>query len=524
MTAEFNPTGYSRKFLDKLEAFALQKVDVWPQQLFDAVDTGNLVGKGLLLSVVDARGAREADARLQTPILTAPLLAPLCKQLQKHPLAMKCMKQFHRYLSPEAATGFLFVPTDIWKGRIEKGLFDICLARQSLKSTTTLIKLTIFLLPPADAAAATWAGEDRDDEQLIFAESIIARSGATLPHKALAAINQEDKAKIWEHMTWGDTSGEEGLALFLGLFGLDRRVLQGDPLFADFMAALTSHLDGWRSDDEIKQTMLLKAWCPGADVLIDEGGDFMHHLFEFFDDNLDMLTALRLRMGLQEATECARSTLAYFEHRAECQARYAADFQNQLAPPCPACGKPQELNSGYACACRRGPQLPPAPQNPGNQNAKETVSPTPTVTAPSLRRNKNVQTAFQPACAKRLARCPKKHVATSVGSGTPQAVASQSTLHVPSKGSGTGGQKKKPKETDQAMIRLRDLSLRHMHAEQTQGDNNPSQIATLCKSRRSRRSMPQGDAKLARLLAAGEVFCQEEPEVARPSVDPVDAD
>jgi hypothetical protein len=136
------------------------------------------------------------------------------------------------------------------------------------------------------------------------------------------------------------------------------------------MTAFTAHLDSWRSGGEIKQTMLLKAWCPGADVLMDEAVAFKHYLFDFFDDNLDMLVALRLRMGVQRATECARTAFAYFDHRAECQARYTADFHNQLARPCPACGKPQEVNDGYACACQ-GPELPRVPQNTANQNAKE---------------------------------------------------------------------------------------------------------------------------------------------------------
>ena len=512
LTAEFNPTGYSRKFLDKLEGVALQKFEVWPEQLFNAVDAGNLVGKGLLLSVVDARGAQEADARLQTPILTNPLMAPLCKELQKHPLVIECAKHLRAYLPRKAASGFQFVPTDLWKGRIEKDVFGVRLARESLKSTTTLIKLTIFLFPPVDAA--TRAERDQDDEQLLLAESIIARPGATLPLKLLAVISQEDKARIWEHMTWGDTSCEDGLDIFLGLFGLDRGVLQGDPLFVDFMTAFTAHLDSWRSGGEIKQTMLLKAWCPGADVLMDEAVAFKHYLFDFFDDNLDMLVALRLRMGVERATECARTAFAYFDHRAECQARYTADFHNQLARPCPACGKPQDVNHGYACACQ-GPELPRAPQNTANQNAKETM--TPTVTAPSLRRNKNVQTAFQPLCTKRQACCPKKHVANAA----PQAAASQSTPRVPSKGHATGEQKKKKcKETDLAMIRLRDLSSRRTHVGQAEEDHIDSQAAT-SRSRRSRRSMPQGDPKLARLLAAGEVFCQEELE--QPS-DAADAD
>jgi hypothetical protein len=368
------------------------------------------------------------------------------------------------------------------------------------------------LFPPVDAA--TRAERDQDDEQILLVESIIARPRATLPLKSLAVISQEDKARIWEHMTWGDTSCEDGLDIFLWLFGLDRGVLQGDPLFVDFMTAFTAHLDSWRSGGEIKQTMLLKAWCPGADVLMDEAVAFKHYLFDFFDDNLDMLVALRLRMGVQRATECARTAFAYFDHRAECQARYTADFHNQLARPCPACGKPQEVNDGYACACQ-GPELPRVPQNTANQNAKETT--TPTVTAPSLRRNKNVQTAFQPVCTKRQAHCPKKHAANAA----PQAAASQSTPRVPSKGHGTGGQKKKKcKETDLAMIRLRDLSSRRTHVEQAEEDHIDSQAAT-SRSRRSRRSMPQGDPKLARLLAAGEVFCQEELE--QPS-DVADAD
>ena len=84
-----------------------------PETEMLALDACKLVGKGLLICAVDARGSLDTDARLQTPIATEPLLAHFFKQLRDNCHVKDCIKQFRIHLPRRAAAAYQFVPTEV---------------------------------------------------------------------------------------------------------------------------------------------------------------------------------------------------------------------------------------------------------------------------------------------------------------------------------------------------------------------------------------------------------------------------
>ena len=271
--------------LQKLYAIALQKAGLWPSHLFAALDSRSMVGKGLLICVVDARGALDSDARLQTPVATDPLLAPLCKGLRNNCLAQECAKAFQKHLPRKAAASYQFVPTDLWKGGLEKDMTGLRVPRQSLKSRNAIAKLVWFIFPSDQEK-----GQQAEERVIRVAvlETLLLRPGATLPRHFVSELRFEDKAAMWEQLSRKHLNPGACIAVIFGGMGLDSEALREEPAFHDFQNAFLQHLIRWFDREDSEKAVLMEVWCPTADVVLKEAGEFTDYLNDFFDDTMPL--------------------------------------------------------------------------------------------------------------------------------------------------------------------------------------------------------------------------------------------
>ena len=470
-----------------------------------------MVGKGLLICVVDARGALDSDARLQTPVATDPLLAPLCKGLRNNCLAQECAKAFRKHLPHKAAASYQFVPTDLWKGGLEKDMTGLRVPRQSLKSRNAIAKLVWFIFPSDQEK-----GQQAEERVIRVAvlETLLLRPGATLPRHFVSELRFEDKAAMWEQLSRKHLNPGACIAVIFGGMGLDSEALREEPAFHDFQNAFLQHLIRWFDREDSEKAVLMEVWCPTADVVLKEAGEFTDYLNDFFDDNHAAVVELRKIIGLERSVEAACKALEHFRQNNERQDRYTAEFDRQFTPPCRACGKPLP-GHGYLCDCQQT-QLP----QPQSAEAPATTAPTPSPpqdTAPSHRRSKNIQTNFNQTALHRQAEHHPGSVRTSApASDSAAAVAGSkpASAKPAAKAGARHGRKKREKETDPAMARLREAVL---HRQRNSANLEEGAAAAGCpvatsrgRGRRGRRNVPQADGKFARVLAARELLLEDD--------------
>ena len=497
-----------------LFATALHNLSLWPSQLHKALKESNLIGRGLLICAIDARSAQPTDVQLQVPITIEPAVAGLCRRLHQNQSAMKCTEDFRTGLPRNIGSAFQFVPTDIWKGQLEQQAIGFRIARQTLKATNAMSILVWFVLA---STATRKAGNPSD---IIVLELCLATPGATLPGKVVAAMSTEEKVAIWEKLSRDQFTLDEYLDLRLRLCGLEPEYLRELPSYCQFRAALALHATTWSSQQETQKALLMKAWCLSAECTSKADKDLRRRLSSFFQENRDTIKQLREIMGSERRVDTMRSAMAHLKERANRKAHYITNFGNRLAHPCPVCGKPLTNVNSYTCDCQQPAKLQPsqAPSQPAMVHHNQTPSTVPdthTASCRRYRRKKNIQTGFthKPTQSKECAANAHSHSGT-----TPAAPQEPAAVSV-------GKHRRanvKVQETDSVMARLREQVQWHRATDLISGEDLASSacatVSSQARSRKSRRSAPQGDSKLARKLAADEILFHK-PDQPTPDAD-----
>ena len=491
---------FSKDELQRLQAIALQKVGLWPGQLFEAFDKFGLAGRGLLICAVDARRAHSGDASLQVPVATEPVVAGLCKQVQKNAAAAACNKQFRSHLPKRAGLGFQYIPTELWKGALEDSVAPFChLPRQQLKAKNSIDILTWFVLPQGPPRVEAGVVPIR----VALLQQCLVRPGATMPKSVAAGISEKEKSVIWEHLSMLSRKASQDEFLdIIEMMGLDPGFLREEPLFIEFQEAFTREMECWFRRGEFNKARLLQAWCPLVCPVVEAELEAMERfIVAFFDNNAATVDRLQKTMGPWRVARTACSAQAKQIEREERKANFAANFGLEYAAPCPACGKPLDVKAGYACTCQTAarPQSQP-PQDPQPQALIQEPAPSPPAVVglgcPTYRRSKKIQTSFQLAPPKQK---PSTQ-APSEGAAEPAPKEKKRTE--------TRAHKKFCKEEDPAMTHLREIVRGHGlgKADLERGAASSTVAPKPNPGRRSRRRAPQGDRKLAKMLAASELL------------------
>ena len=454
------------------------------------------MGKGLLMCVVDARSGRDEEAKLQTPVATEPLMALLYKKLRAHPVTAECTKQFRAHLPRKAALAFQLVPTDIWKGWAEQRVLGTHrVSRQALKANNVTVLLIWLLLGNTEKEEASGNGAPA----LVALELLLMLPGATVPDSFRPALTEEVKTNIFFRF---NNNKDANFATLMGVFGLDSVALQNVPLFQELRRQFTEHMDAWVLREEHAELRAAASWW-GGQYETQEAQEFIRYAEKFLYDRRDVLLHLRQITGTDRAAAARQASLHQMKEDVRQMSSFVASLGYEYAKPCPACGKPLHGHGGYACSCQR-PVLPQPSEQPApsQQQHQQTTQPQvearhAAATKQSYRRSKNIQTSFQPS----------KHAAPTAPPQidprpTPTPLAAPARRK-PNKGA-------KTKEQDPAMVRLRE----EIRQRQPEEEEAPSLIPAALRNprnRRARRSVPQGDEKLARMLAAGELLLQQKP-------------
>ena len=473
---------------------AAQKMDLCPGMLHQALISGNLMGKGLLMCVVDARSGQDEDAKLQTPVATEPLMALLYKKLRGHPLTAECNKHFRAHLPRKAALAFQLVPTDVWKGWAEQRMMSTHrVSRQALKATNVIVLLIWFLLGDTEKEEAPGNGVPA----LAAIELLLMLPGATVPATFRPALTEEAKSHLFFKF---NNNKDANLATVMGFVGLDPVALQNVPRFQEFCRQFTEHMDGWALREEHAELCAAASWWGGR-YQTQRVEEIRRYTGKFFYDRMDELLHLQQIMGIDRAAAAIQASFRQVEEDERQRSSFVASLGYKYAKPCPACGKPLHGHGGYACSCQR-PVLPQPSEQPApsQQQHQQTTQPSvearhAAATKQSYRRSKNIQTSFQPS----------KHAAPTA----PPQIDPRPTptlLAAPARRKPNRGTK--TKEQDPAMVRLRE----EVRQRQPEEEEAPSLIPMALRdprNRRARRSVPQGDGKLARMLAAGELLLEQ---------------
>ena len=476
---------------------AAQKMDLHPAMLVHALRSGNLMGKGLLMCVVDACSGQDEEAKLQTPVATEPLMAPLFKKLRDHHVTAECTKHFRAHLPRKAAGAFQLVPTDIWKGWAEQRMIGRRVSRQALKATNVTVLLIWFLLGNSEKGETSGNGAP----MLAALELLLMLPGATVPGTFRPSLTEEVKTNLFFKF---NNNMEANFATLMGIFGLDPVALQNEPLFQELRRQFTEHVDGWALREENAELRAAAFWW-GGQYETQRVAELKRYTERFFHDKKALLLQLRQIMGADRASAAMQASLRQAEEDERQRNSFVTNLGYNYAPPCPACGKPLHSHSGYACGCQR--PVPPRPSEqpaPSQHQHQQTTEPRveasrATEAKQSHRRSKNIQTSFKPATAGQKQPEPSKHAGPTAPpqvdprSATPAALAKRKP-----------NRSTKTKEQDPAMARLREEVRRHQPKEEEPSLGPlPLQAPS---SRRARRSVPQGDEKLAKMLAAGELL------------------
>lgn len=472
-------------------ASAIYEVGLWPRQLFDALQKSKLLGRGLLIFSVDARRLNNTGPKLQTPILEDPLLGPLCRWIQENPKVAECNNNFQTHMPQKAAMSMQFVPADFWKAVVEP-MLNYRVPRKRLKTTTTIEILGAFQAPQT-TATGKW----------FLMEMNLARPGAVLANEAAAAITEEQKAFFWESMQ-PRTAPEAAAKHSMLSMGLDPAALHGVPLFDQLWNDFAEHLQQAERTEAFAKLQFLEAWYPTAIELAERYRAWETHLHKFFEKKHAEVNQLRDFLGSDRVAAAMQAAHAADELDDARAAHYAAHFSRRLSRPCPACGKPLQENSRYTCGCQR-PALP-QPQRQPAAAAAERSKTADTTNNFMARRSANTQTAFSLKSRPKS----KKH------GSKPEIEAEPVAVH-PENRRPPSVQKQKPaKETDRAMILLREQVSQHLSDERQQGDEaSPCAASTrstrrTSATRKSRRRAPQGDRKLASMMTAGQILFPEQ--------------
>ena len=484
-------SGLDREHLHKHLATAMEQVGLWPAQLVSALGSGNMLSKGLLLCAVDVRGAQDGHVRLQVPIATEPVLAPVCKKLRGHPSVEQCAKLLRGSLPRKAALGFQFAPTDIWKGQLESIMVGFRVARQALKANNILVVLVWFI---------TSSG------RIVVLEIVFVRPGAVLPNKLASFVSDYDKERMfWTLGAKNFTTFENNTDMHLGTMGLDAKVLGEEPLFQAFRQDFKEHIEQWFGRQEHTKVRLMSAWCSYADAVGEEDEAFVDYVESFFFERQAAVQHLWGIMGVDRSRAVARSIQDCLDEEERHKGSYVAKFQCQYVQPCPACGKPLDSNSGYPCGCQR-PILPAPntdihnPHHPPPAPATVVASSPPPITGTSYRRSKNIQTSFSFGQTNKEPTNTQETQAPT-GAAIPASSSAAASGNLPTRKQN----RKRAKELDPAMARLREEVRGRQPAEEEPSFPELGSTKGL-SSRKSRRNAPQGDRKLAKMLAAGDVL------------------
>lgn len=171
----------SNRAMQECFAKALNRMELWPAQLFDGLSDSNLLGRGLLVCAVHVHGKCESDVRLQVPVSTEPLLTSMIKSIQKDAGIVESNKQLRRHLPRKAGLAFQFVTTDAWKQRIEPR-YCYRIPRRRLKETNLIVMIVCFVMSPAP----------------LVQEIHLLRAGASMCKELAASLTDEDKEVLWE--------------------------------------------------------------------------------------------------------------------------------------------------------------------------------------------------------------------------------------------------------------------------------------------------------------------------------------
>lgn len=491
-----SPTGH----LHELCALALGKANVWPGQLFAALDTGNLVGRGLVICSVDARGLEDEDARLQNPLATDEFMAPLCQMLQSNELATRASNYFKSILPGTAAHGFLFVPADAWKSLCEPAL-GISIPRKSLKATNALRILASCTLPSGKTTKMSDAG------RVMLVQFTVARAGATLPKELCG----EAKEAFFLTLRSAGVTPEDVNSELMKCMGLDPVALGEEPVFRALVKKLAMHIDDWKATAEHYKARLLFAWGVSSELMNKDKTGFELHILRFFTENLRAMEHLWEILGEDRVSQVMESADFLMLEEQTRMENYANHLGRELMRPCPICGKPLESKAGLICKCQR-PLLPVVPPVKSDPPAIQHEDPGDVRSfmknqMPRYRRKKNIQTCFNlPSLRKPPESSQNRSQDTSTTHPTlgpepfiTSAMCRQKVI-------------RRAKEPNPTMTRLREQIRQHIHVnEQAQDDEqgraSPTTSRRQCGvTRRSRRSMPQGDRKFAHRVAAAEIL------------------
>ena len=473
-------------------ALAMQKAKVWPCQLISALDAGHLMGRGLVLCVVDARAGQADKIELHAPVATHPKLVGLCEKLCRNQLVLESIKQFEAHLPRAAAAAFQFIPTDVWKSHVQQS-FPIQISRSTLKGTKAVTLLVWFMLPAARALLPV----------------TLMGAGATMSSQEAAKLSAEEKAAIWTKFAHKSLDLNESLHMMMRSFvGLDPVALKEEPLFQHLLGNLRQHVERWCISDEYQTLSLLKAWKPQDNAVAKGQEAFVNYMLDFFAAHEALVRRLQSTMGPKRMADMVALAAANFDREEECKLRYTSSFCRCLSPPCVSCGRPLEREGCYLCPCQR-PALPgPAlQQQPAQAKAPSLVTTTlHSNGVKSFHRKKNIQTSFTMA-EQRKKNGGSKHVAAR------EAEPSTPINKVAPVNRAPAAKKKSTKKQNPEIFQPRHIMQQHGEPAGPRNQEDPATSASGLwssrrRARRSRRTMPQGDNKLARMLAAGELLIE----------------
>ena len=477
-----------RHHLHKLCAEALMNARIWPAQLFEALDNSGLIGRGVLVCSVDARGTPATEPQLQVPVAKEPGVSSFCKMLRSNVLARSANQDFQANLPLKAATGFQFVPTNIWKSEGESR-FGLRIPRQSLKATCAFPIIARCTIPSNGLTATPDPGEP-----------VLVQ--LTMRRPCTGARRNEEK-NLYTAMGTEATRKEYNLQL-LRVIGLDPLILREDPLFQLILNRISVVTDRWRSSEEHDKAHLLYEWGIATDLLQRDVTQLEHRLNNFIADNISALHHLRSIAHPETSSATANPADAFSEAHVPSENTGKQEC-GALRRPCPSCLA--DDSTDYRCECQPAKTM-------HDFTAFSQTSPSCIAfqdTVPTYRRNTNIQTSFRLAETSKSThlrgnalakRCGRVSDSFSLPNSTPMSVTTR-----------VENLRKYPKESDLAMKQLREQLRRRMLekdiGQQTEEEGVPTDSKVQRppgSSRRYRRRMPQGDPKLARKIATAELL------------------
>eukprot|EP00438_Fugacium_kawagutii_P011174 Skav227748 [mRNA] locus=scaffold3513:489676:491666:- [translate_table: standard] len=154
--------------LQEFFAVPVQKAELWPDELAEAVQEAKLSARGLLICAIDARSRRKHGRTGAGPRLAKVRGPPSRREKQFCFLA---------FLALELSLGFYFIPSGLWKGKIE-AVFQAHVSRKAMKSICSTLIMASSVFPTGSIPAA---------------QMHPASPRATLPQRVASAMSDEQK-------------------------------------------------------------------------------------------------------------------------------------------------------------------------------------------------------------------------------------------------------------------------------------------------------------------------------------------